>query len=239
MAGFATAIRAAFIVLTGCFRSRPPGHSVAPFWIRVILDERRVVAQGGAPMLARVSQVTMFVMVTWCLVLVGTRSATAQALCPAADAQPFRETGIPGFDAGFPRGPEIVTVEADLGAFGDTVLGGTWRMPNAGGFANDGLALEGVSFTQDMEPGSGSILHTYDVVVDLRALGNIVTDLEFVVVDGERRLRLGAFTDIDIRCEATSVSRTFSISDHDFVSFFSGGGAPTLRVERTSRAGGC
>ncbi len=190
-------------------------------------------------MLAHVSRVTTFVMVTWCLVVAGTRTATAQALCPEAVARPIGEADVRGLDAEFPRAPNTITVEADLRALGGTLPGGTWRMPNSGGLAADGLALEGVSFTRGTKPEFGSILHTFDVVVDLRAWGDIVTDLEFLVVDGERSLRLGAFTDIAIRCEATSVSRTFSIIDHDFVSFFAGGRTPTLRVKRTTRADGC
>lgn len=185
-------------------------------------------------MLARVSHVTMFVMLTWCLVVAGTRTATAQVLCPKA-----AEADVLGFDPGFLRAPDTITVEADFRAFGGTLPGETWRMPNSGGLASGGLALEGVSFTRNTEPQFGSIFHAFDVVVDLRAWDNVVTDLEFVVVDGERSLRLGVFTGIAIRCEATSVSRTFSIADHDFVAFFAGGRAPTLRVKRTTRADGC
>ena len=180
---------------------------------------------------ARVSQVTMFVTLVWCLVVAGTRTATAQALCPEAYVQTF--------DAGFLRAPKSITVEADLGGFGDTLPGGTWRMPASGGIASDGVALEGVSLTQSTKPEFGSNVHTFDVVVDLRASDNVVTDLEFVVVDGERSLRLGAFTDIIIRCQAISVSRKFSISDHDFMAFFAAGRTPTLRVKRTTRVDGC
>jgi hypothetical protein len=173
----------------------------------------------------------MFVMVTWCLVTAGTRTAKAQALCPQADVR--------GFAVEFPRAPYTTTVEADLRAFGDTLPGGTWRMPVSGGIASDGLALEGVSLTRSTEPGFGSNVHTFDVVVDLRASDNVVTDLEFVVVDGERSLRLGAFTDITIRCQAMSVSRKFSISDLDFVSFFAAGRTPKLRVKTTTLVAGC
>jgi hypothetical protein len=190
-------------------------------------------------MLARVSHVTLFVVLPWCLALSATRTATAQALCPEVDVRPFREADVPGLDERFQRAPDTITVDADLRALGGTLPGGTWRIPNSGGLAGDGLALEGVSFTRNTEPEFGSIFHTFDVVVDLRAWGNIVTDLELVVVDGDRRLRLGAFTDVAVHCEATSVSRTFSITDHDFVSFFAGGMAPALRVERTTRADGC
>lgn len=180
-------------------------------------------------MRARVSHGTMFVTLAWCVIVAGTRTAAAQALCPKAD--------VLGLDAGLLRAPETITVEADLRALGGTPPGGTWRMPSSGGLASDGLALEGVSFTRNKEPLPGSTIHTYEVVVDLRAWESIVTDLEFVLVDGERRLRLGAFTGIVLHCEAKSVSRTFSITDHDFVSFFARGRAPKLRVERTT--GGC
>ena len=182
-------------------------------------------------MLARVSHATIFVMLSLCFVVAGTRTATAQALCPKAD--------VLAFDAGFLRGAKAITVETDLRAFGGTLPGGTWRMPSPGGPAWDGLALEGVSFTRNTEREVGPDFHTFDVVVDLRAWDSIVTDLEFVVVDGERSLRLGALTDIAVRCEATSVSRTFSITDQDFASFFTGGRTPTLRVKRTTHADGC
>lgn len=112
-------------------------------------------------------------------------------------------------------------------------------MPASDGIASDGLALDGVSLTRNREAEFGSNVHTFDVVVDLRASDNVVTDLEFAVVDGERSLRLGAFTDITIRCQAMSVSRKFSISDHDFASFFAADRAPMLRVKRTTRGDGC
>jgi hypothetical protein len=174
-------------------------------------------------------------MLTWCCVVAGTQAATAQALCPEADVRPFGEAEVRAFDAGFLRNPKTITVETDLRAFGDTLPGGTWRMPNAGGLAWDGVALEGVSFTRNTELE----FHAFNVVVDVRAWGSVVTDLEFVLVDGERSLALGVFTGIALRCEATSVSRTFLITDHDFVSFFAGGRTPTLRVKRTTRADGC
>jgi hypothetical protein len=173
----------------------------------------------------------MFVMLVGCLVVAGTRTATAQALCPENDVQ--------AFDAGFLRAPKPITVEADLRGLGDMLPGGTWRMPASGGIASDGLALEGVSLTRNMETEIGSNVHTFDVLVDLRASENLVADLELVVVDGERSLRLGAFTDVAIRCQALSVSRKFSISDDDFVSFFAAGRSPTLRVKRTTRGDGC
>jgi hypothetical protein len=146
-------------------------------------------------MLARVSHAGIFVMLTWCFVVAGTQTATAQALCPEADVR--------AFDAGFLRGPKTITVETDLRALGGTLPGGTWRMPNPGGLAWDGVALEGVSFTRNTEPEFGPDLHTFDVVVDLRGWNSIVTDLEFIVFDGERSLPLGAFTGIALRCEAT------------------------------------
>jgi hypothetical protein len=158
-----------------------------------------------------------------CLVAAGTRTATAQALCPQAN--------VKDSEVEIPVAPYTMTLEADVRALGDTLPGGTWRMPVSGGIAPDGLALEGVSFTRND--------HTFDVVVDLRASDNLVADLEFVVVDGQRTLRLGAFTEITIGCQALSVSRKFSISDYDFVSFFAAGRAPTLRVKRTTRADGC
>jgi len=168
-------------------------------------------------MLARV------VMVTFSLVVAGNRTATAQALCPEAVA--------PGFQLQLPHAPSIVTVEADLAAVGGTLPGSTWRMPLSGGIAADGLMLEGVTFTRKA--------HAFDVVVELRASDRILVGLEFVLVDGERTLRLGAFTDIAVRCEAKSVSQTISISDDDFATFFAGGRAPTLRVKRTAVVGGC
>jgi hypothetical protein len=187
-------------------------------------------------MLARVSHVAVFVMVTGCFLAAGAQIASAQALCPEVEIRPFSETDVPAFATGFPRDPQTITVETDLSAFSPE---GTWRMPNPGRPAPDGLALEGVSFTRNTEPELGANLRTIDVVVDLRAWGSLVTDLELVVVDGERSLRLGAFKDVTLRCQATRVSRTFSITDTDFASFFVGGRPPTLRVKRTTRADGC
>ena len=169
------------------------------------------------------------------LLMAGTQSATAQALCPVAVAVADVRT----FDAGFLRDPKAITIQADLGAFNGSLPGGTWRTPNPGGIAWDGIALEGVSFTRDTEMESGPNLHTFNVEVALRAWGSVVTDLEFIAVDGERSLSLGALTGIAVHCEATSVSRKFSISDRDFVSFFAGEKAPTLRVRRTTRPDGC
>ena len=180
---------------------------------------------------ARVSRVTTFVILAGCLVVAGTRTATAQALCPEANVQ--------AFDAGFLRAAKPITVEADLRGLGDMLPGGTWRMPASGGIASDGLALEDVSFTRNTKPEFGSNLHGFDVTVDLRASENLLIDLEFVVVDGERSLRLGTFKDVAIRCQAMSVSRKVSISDRDFVSIFAAGRAPTLRVKRTTRGDGC
>jgi hypothetical protein len=209
-----------------------PAHTVP------VINKSRPSSQGGAPMLARVSRGTTFVFLTWCLVVAGTRTATAQLLCPKVDVdRPFREASLV-LDAGFPRAPETITVDADLRAFGSTLPGGTWRMPSSGGLASDGLALEGVSF-RNTKSELGSMSHAFEVVVDLRAWDSRVTDLELVVVDGERRLRVGAIPGIVIHCEAKSVARTFSITDRDFVSFFAGGRTPTLRVERTTRADGC
>jgi hypothetical protein len=180
---------------------------------------------------ARVSILKIFVMLTWCFVVAGTQTAVAQALCPEADGR--------AFDVGFLRDSKAITVQTELGAFSGTLPGGTWRMSNPSGLAWDGIALEGVSFTRNTEPEFGPNFHTFNVVVDLRAWGSIVTDLEFVIVDGERSLPLGTFTGIAVHCEATSVSRTFLITDQDFVSFFAGDRAATLRVKRTTRADGC
>jgi len=190
-------------------------------------------------MLARVSHVTIFVMVAWCTVVAGTQTATAQALCPEVDVRPFSGADVWAFDPGFLREPKTTTVETDLRTLGSTLPGATWRMQDPGGLAWDGVALEGVSFTRKKEPEFGPNFHTFDVMVDLRAWGGIVTDLELVAVDGERSLRLGAFTGITLRCEAMRVSRTLSITDQDFVSFFEGGRAPTLRVKRTTHTDGC
>jgi hypothetical protein len=173
----------------------------------------------------------MFVMVTWCLVAAGTETATAQALCSEAADR--------GFEVQFPAAPHTMTVEADLAAFGGTLPGGTWRAPVPGGIASDGLALDAVSFTRNAKPKFGSSSHTFDVAVDLRASDSMLVELELVVIDGDRTLRLGVFTDIAVRCEAKRVSQTFSISDHDFVSFFAGGRAPKLRIKRTTFVGGC
>lgn len=186
-------------------------------------------------MRARVSHVIAFVMLTWCFVVAGTQTATAQALCPQADVRPFSEEIRP-FVTGSVRDSKTTTVETDLRTLGGTLPGGTWRMANPGGPAWDGLALEGVSFTRKTEPELG---HTFDVVVDLRAWDSIATDIELIVVDGERSLRLGALTGIVLHCAATSVSRTFSITGPDFESFFAGDRAPTLRIKRTTRADGC
>jgi hypothetical protein len=182
-------------------------------------------------MLARVAHLAMFLLMTWCLVAAGTPPATAQALCPEPEAQVF---GVR-----LPSAPYVLTVEADLAALGGTRPGDTWRMPVSGGIAPDGLALEAVSFTRNAASKLGSSDHTFDVVVELRASDRILVGLEFVVVDGERSLALGRFKDIPVRCEAKRVSQTFSISDHDFVSYFAGGRAPTLRIKRTSVVGGC
>jgi hypothetical protein len=184
-------------------------------------------------MLARVSNLEVLVTLTWCFVMAGTQTATAQALCPEAAAE------VRGFNAGSLRDAKVITVQTDLGAFSGTLPGGTWRMPNSAGLAWDGIALEGVSFTGntagELDPG----FHTFRVVVDLRGGGSMVTDLEFVAVDGQRSLPLGTFTGIAVHCEATSVSGTFLITDHDFVSFFARDKAPALRVKRTTRADGC
>jgi hypothetical protein len=180
----------------------------------------------------------MFVIVTCCLVVAGTETATAQALCPWSDGRAFNADART-FEVEVPRAKDTRTVEADLAALRGTLPGGTWRMPSSGGIASDGLALEGVSLTRNTEAGSGSNVHTFDIVVDLRASARILVDLELVVVDGERRLPLGAFTDIAVRCEAKSVSRKFSIADSDFASFFAAGRAPTLRVKRTTLLDGC
>jgi len=180
---------------------------------------------------ARVAHVSMFMVVTWCLAAAGSKTATAQALCPQDAAR--------GFEVEFPAAPHTTTVEANLAALGRTLPEGTWRAPVSGGIAFDGLALEGVSLTRNGKPKLGSSSHTLDVVVALRASDNILVDLELVVVDGEQTLRLGAFTGIAVRCEAKSVSQRFSISDHDFASFFAVGRTPTLRVKRTTVVGGC
>jgi hypothetical protein len=187
-------------------------------------------------MLARASHVAILVVVTWCYVVAGTPIATAQALCPEAEARSFSEAVVPAFDKGFQSDPQTISVEADLRALGSE---GTWRMPIPGGPAPDRVALEGVSFTRSTEPELGRNPHTFDVEVDLRAWGSLVTDLELVVVDGERSLRLGAFKGIALRCEVARVSRTFSISDHDFALFFAGGKTPTLQVKRTTSPDGC
>jgi hypothetical protein len=180
---------------------------------------------------ARVLQLTMIVTVVCGLVVAGTPTASAQALCPEAYAQTL--------DAGFLHAPKTTTLKADLGEFGDMLPGGTWRMPLSGGIAFDGLAVEGVSFTRITEPGSGSKVFTFEVVVDLRASDNLSSDFEFVAVDGDRRLRLGGLTDIRVQCQAMSVTRTFSIATSDFVSFFAAGQVPRLWVVRTTLVGGC
>jgi hypothetical protein len=180
---------------------------------------------------ARVLQLTMFVTVVSGLVVVGAPTASAQALCPEAYAQTL--------DAGFLHAPRTTTIKGDLGEFGDMLPGGTWRMPLSGGIAFDGLALEGISFTRITESGSGSKFFTFEVVVDLRASDNLSSDLEFVAVDGDRRLRLGSIEGVKVQCRAINVSRTFSIATSDFVSFFAAGQVPRLWVVRTTLVGGC
>lgn len=181
-------------------------------------------------MLARVSNRGIFAMLAFCFAMAGTRTATAQALCAVAD--------VHAFDAGFLRDSKTIMVQTDLGAFRGTLPGGTWRM-NPGGPAWDGIALEGVSFTQNPEAETGANFHTFHVEVALRAWGSVVTDLEFIAIDGERSLSLGTLPAITVHCEATSVTGKLSITDRDFVAFFAGEKAPMLRVRRTTRPDGC
>jgi len=185
---------------------------------------------------ACVSRSTILVMLTWCLVLFASRTATAQLLCPEADARPLDEAGVLRIDSEILRAPKTITVEADVRALGDSLPGGTWRMPSSSGFDCDGLALEGVAFTRHTTPALESSVHMFDVVIDLRARprgDDIAAALELVVTDGERRLRLGSYEDIRLHAgEAMRVSRTISIAKDDFVAFFAGGATPTLRVTR-------
>jgi len=133
-----------------------------------------------------------------------------------------------------------MTVEADLKGVAGTPPGGTWKMKSPGGFYCDGLALDGVAFTRNAEPGVDSVFRSYDVVVDLRArpsIDDVTVDLEFVAIEGERQLPLGRFKAVSVRSgEKTSWSETFSLTTYDFDSFFAPGAAPTLRVARTTRA---
>jgi hypothetical protein len=133
-----------------------------------------------------------------------------------------------------------MTIEASFGDFAATPPGGTWKMPLTGGFYCDGLALDGVSFTRNEDTDLPAVFRSFDVVVHLRAWPQVddkTTDLEFVAIDGERRLNLGTIAEIRLRAgETTSFSGTFSLSSHDFESFFALGTVPTLRVTRTTRS---
>ncbi len=132
-----------------------------------------------------------------------------------------------------------VTIEADVRELGGILAGGTWRMPSHGGFYCDGLAVDGISFTRNAEPHFDAVVRTFDVVVDLRArpdAQDVMADLEFIVIDGERRLILGKFTGVRVGArDKTSVAETFSMTAYDFESFLTAGHAPTLRVTMTTR----
>lgn len=181
---------------------------------------------------ALVSRSTILVIATWCLVGFATSTATAQALCPEADAGPFRQAVVASLDPD----PKTLTVEADVRALGDTLPGGSWRMPTSGRFDCDGLSLEGVSLHRHKHPDLESGVHTFDVVIELRARpleAKLAAALDLVVADGDRQLRLGSFQDIRLRAgDATRVAQTISITKDDFDAFFAEGAEPTLRVTR-------
>ncbi len=181
---------------------------------------------------ARMPHATTLAILTWSFAALGAPDASAQALCPHDDAPFGAERLVPP--------PYAVSIDAEFVAPGGMAPEGSWRLKGAGGAAEDGLALEGVSFKRTIDPGFGSIAHAYVVTVDLRAWGNKVTDLELVLAQGARRLRLGAIEKIAIRCQVKSVSRTFTIDDRDFAWLFGAGETPTLVVTRTTRAAdGC
>ena len=75
-------------------------------------------------------------------------------------------------------------------------------MPLTGGFYCDGLALDGVSFTGNEDTDLPAVFRSFDVVVHLRAwpqIDDMTTDLEFVAIDGKRRLNLGTIAEIRVR----------------------------------------
>ena len=156
--------------------------------------------------------------------------ASAQSLPKYLEDRPFRLALI---DA-------PMTVEAPLSGLPNTPPGGTWLMPLTGAFYCDGLALVGVTFTRIDTLGDASALHSFNVVVTLRAwpqADDQVTHLDFVVADGRHEMRLARFTDVPVRAgEITSFSKKISINAHDFDPFFAFGKHPMLRVTRTSRS---
>jgi hypothetical protein len=175
---------------------------------------------------------------TWSAAFLATISMAG--LVPASSsawAQPLRWSGDGRLRLALIDAP--MTIEASFGDFAFTPPGGTWKMPLTGSFYCDGLALDGVSFTRNDETDLPTVFRSFDVVVALRAWPQIddkTTDLEFVAIDGERRLNLGKIAAIRVRAgETTSFSGTFSLSAYDFESFFGDGGSPTLRVTRSTR----
>jgi hypothetical protein len=132
-----------------------------------------------------------------------------------------------------------MTLEAPLAGLAGARPGESWNMPLTGVFYCDGLALVGVTFTRNDEPGAASTIRTFDVVVTLQAWPQIddkSTDLAFVAVDGRRELILGRFDGLRLRAGATtSFSRKFSLDARAFDSLFALGNAPVLRVTRTTR----
>jgi hypothetical protein len=169
--------------------------------------------------------------IAFSLAALATTDAAPQALCPG-DGAPFRVNQVT-------HPPFAMTIDADLAAPGGG-LEGPWRPASAHGPDEDGLALEGISFARTIDPGFGSMAHAYVITADLRAFGNKIADLEFVLVQGARLLRLGTIEKVELRCEAKTISRTFTIDDADLAWLFAGGKAPQLRVTRTTRAGeGC
>lgn len=178
----------------------------------------------------RTARATFFATLSFAGLVLAASSVWAQAAPRWPDGRVFRLALV---DA-------PMTVEASFDDFAATPPGGTWKMPLTGGFYCDGLALDGVSFTRNENTDLPSVFRSFDVVVHLRAWPQIddkTTDLEFVAIDGGRRLNLGTIAEIRVRVgETTSFSGTFSLSAHDFESFFASATVPTLRVTRTTRS---
>jgi hypothetical protein len=148
--------------------------------------------------------------------------ATAQGLCP--------ESNVPNFVRGPSRAPVTGLVLSDLRSSGNALPEGPWSLSEPQGQGEDLIALEGVTITR--RGGTH-----YDVAIDLRAWGHVITNLDLVVIDGDRRLAVGAVKGVELHCEAKRVAATISISERDLASFFGTGKAPTLRVERSAPDG--
>ena len=158
---------------------------------------------------------------------------------PASAADPVVRQGS-NDDLEFKVLHSPVTVEASLDEFIALPRGQRWALPPIGHFYCDGVTIETIHLKKVRAPGLVTGEHNaIHVSVELRTRAqkdDMAVDMEFVLLDGDRRLLLGRIVNTEIEAGKTeSAGQAFELSATDREAWFGPGKHATLRITISTR----